>query len=322
MSSLRAPRLPRLAGTLAVAGALFALAVTPAAGRQPVATAGPIPAFGAHGLPATIAAVPGPPRLSATGARAAQQPYAFIRLKGSRRHEIVVEGNPLAPGVEVRKKRRQAAYYPTTYKVAGRVLRFQLGQFGKVDVKFKPRGKARKRLPRGCKGTPNRIRRGIWKGTIRFRGEGGYTRVKVRRAKGTLTKPGSYKCPEGPQPPTDVALLASRGDSTESVDFFATRPLDRPNARPRFGGLHHAQIGKVNVFHFISARGEPGDFTFSFGPDEGSHTASVTPPSPFKGSATLEGGAFLGDLRGRFLDGPLALAGPDFDGDLFETTIQ
>lgn len=81
-----------------------------------------------------------------------------------------------------------------TYTVPGRATRKRIdadfGSLGRISVRFDgapaPKAKKTRRQRRSCRGRPTIRFRGIFHGTIRFRGEHGYTSVNTRRARGSF----------------------------------------------------------------------------------------------------------------------------------------
>jgi hypothetical protein len=70
------------------------------------------------------------------------------------------------------------------------------GEVGSVAMRFRPSGRmTHSRRHRGCVG-PDRytIRFGVFTGSIRFRGEGGYTSADVHRVKGRQVTPRLLAC--------------------------------------------------------------------------------------------------------------------------------
>jgi len=243
-----------------------------------------------------------------------------------------------------------------TYIAKGRLaddrFRARFGNRGRVAVEFKPIGEAKRRLPpRRCQGEPRVTQAGVFVGTIKFTGEGGFTSVDATRAKGKTQALPRWKCkrgrgsrgaasasqgriPFGLDPEAErftVLAAVSQDDLTSftaravrlrgrlgSTTFLATRLELRPSLR---------------IVRFAFDDGT--DETFSF--DETLSTASVAPPSPFAGTADFvrdasgkvcvrypcDRSSWLGPLSVDFpgADG-VPLAGEDFHPRLFREGLD
>lgn len=201
-----------------------------------------------------------------------------------------------------------------TYTVPGRAsqrgVRARFGSLGEVSVRFDPtRWTKRRRPPRGCRGKPSVQRFGFFRGKIVFRGEGGYTRVRHRRAKGSVTTRPRWRCgpreanlPDGPNidfehPPFDPDMAIPEtpevGVSTLSVK---ARRAGIEFGAVSFGDLGEDVFGSAGMFVATTAerrgRVRIQRLVFLFGGDveitDEPESATVTPPKPFTGSSTFE----------------------------------
>ncbi len=77
-----------------------------------------------------------------------------------------------------------------TYRVPARIrrdsVRINLGALGRIDVRFHARRRETEESQPGCHGRPPAVEEGSFKGTLRFRGEDGYTRFSAARVRGEL----------------------------------------------------------------------------------------------------------------------------------------
>jgi hypothetical protein len=155
----------------------------------------------------------------------------------------------------------------------------------------------------GCKAEGKAlILKGIFRGTIAFHGEGGYTTVKGRSARGRVEVQPRVICPprkHQPRPtkpgPEDLGveyLLAGReeaGGGSLEFSAFATG-LALPGSGPltNFSATYTHRRGKLTIFASTKKFGEEKGL-FSLTAPEGTPTeATVTPPAPFSGSATFK----------------------------------
>lgn len=243
-----------------------------------------------------------------------------VRAKGSKGWRIDVFAGVLDRVVLRAAKGKQAknGLIYTTYAVSGTAtgkrLKARLGRLGKINLRFKGK-KTRRQLPRGCRGTPNRITRGIWRGVLRFKGEHGYTKVNVRKARGTVLKPGRMECDDGGGPPgaQEAFLTVTHGAFDETTTSLTVTKALRDGASPRFFVLRDEESGKVSINRVASYVGKPAEFTFST-PPQPTGTAEVRPKGPFSGEGHYSNRAWSGSLRVRLagIRGRLPLTGSGF----------
>lgn len=195
-------------------------------------------------------------------------------------------------------------------------LQATFGQFGKVKMRFREAG-----AHRVCHG-PFGIttHKGVWVGSLRFRGEGGYVSVRLHRAAGGILEP-SGRCPRHLHPhhfhggggsilfSSPAALFA---ESREGVDTTSVLALEF------FGesgvlGMHEESRGKLAIIRSALVFMHP-----AFHVNEAATSAELAPPAPFHGTghyrATPDGTyAWTGDLSANFPGAPrFPLTGPQF----------
>lgn len=296
----------RRAGNKLVYGLALALAAPALVAAQAQAQA-PLPALERGANPAQLA------RAKSTAS------FSELSVKGTNGYRITVyRFGDRQVSLNARKGKARK-FVSATYTVTGNRgaerLRARFGEFGRIDMRFKPKGKVRKEKPRGCKGTPDKVRRGVWKGVLRFKGEDGYTKVNVTSARGSVTRFGDYLCEgkhSGPTP--QFVLLRAWRNAPKSSTDFAVVQNDRPNARPQFSVRYESKIGGVEIAQDAFLRGRPSQFHFT-APEE-SGNADVKPRSPFSGSARYRGGSWKGNLKVKLPHGKVKLTGRRFKAQL------
>jgi hypothetical protein len=229
---------------------------------------------------------------------------------------------PKPPGrdgltVQVSKGHASAAYFHPAHfepkRISGRI-----GGLGRVKLRFHRQRKRNVSFPH-CSG--HIVRRiGVFTGKIRFHGERGYTRVRARRAHGTVEVPRNLHCRfgrgGGSGGPTfhETQLDASNdpSDLSRYTDFFADKSRDSDTS---FFLADETDIhGQLFIDRFAWANAPRSAFTFA--PDLSS--AHVEPPAPFSGSADFSAphqwtGSLSVSLPGA---GEVPLSGPDFSASL------
>ena len=271
----------------------------------------------AKALAGAVLAAAGTLALGAAPAQAKPIYLPELFAKGTNGYKIQVGG---FRGVSVlatkgpRKRLLSASYDVRNGKSTGKVLRADLGRFGYVDMRFVPKGKPRKRMPRGCSGKPDLVQRGVWKGRLRFEGHNGFTKVNVRSARGKVTRFGVQNCEErGSAGGRFVELFAVRKRG-KTQTFFGVEKRDRPSAKPSFSAYHRFKVGDVRVGLAAFYRGKPKQFIFSA--PEPSGNADVNPKGPFSGSAAYSNGSWSGNLAVKLPGKRVKLTGRGFKASL------
>jgi hypothetical protein len=199
------------------------------------------------------------------------------------------------------------------YSVPGKVttgtIQAKFGNLGRVSVRFHPSGRERNvRVPKKCmKQRPSVVtaRLGKFVGTIRFRGERGYTQVSAHSASGgtgdpLADTPKKLQCDfresetererelesvslDGAPPRAAISFSASRlfGDSPALAG--SGKALPPKGDRYLFLALVGEKVGQMSILRSTGALGESQDFVI----DDGLTSATVQPPSPFIGSGNF-----------------------------------
>lgn len=200
--------------------------------------------------------------------------------------------------------------YLSRSRIEGNRVRARFGSRGRVAVEFRKSGKVERRWPpRRCEGEPRVTRPGVFVGTIRFNGEGGYTSLDAIRAEGNVRVLPRWRCkkrnersleihplrsrlaspsafdrvPLGLDPEAErfTVLDAEADDRSTSFTVRATRLRGRPGSTV-FLARRSESRPSLYIIRFAAARGS--DETFRF--DEALSTASAAPPAPpFAGTA-------------------------------------
>jgi hypothetical protein len=289
--------------------------------------------------------------VGATRSRAVPQVARFV-IRGSNGYLILVSANPKPPKPIISASRpsislvatrgHEEVDYTTPATVTSTTIDASLGRLGAISVSFTPSGKVlRATRPKHCRmgrfaPVVAETRLGVFTGTIRFRGEHGYTVVHARQAKGGVGDSGgpirphekitcrsvsSTEAPnqsEGSPPPKRVFLDV--GTPRLAIGFLASpAPSGSPLSEAySFKGFTSERRGKIRVSHSVSVLGPASDFDFN----SSLTSASVTPPTPFTGTATFQrntGGStsWRGSLSARLpVRGAVRFAGPRFSGEL------
>lgn len=257
-----------------------------------------------------LAAAIAPLGLAAPGASAASrhrlpdaffadEPRAELTLRGSNGYSIDVQAIGPKVSLGAHGKRGGASYEVPQGGVTPDRIEAQFGDLGRVAVEFRASRTIREEPPRGCRGAALVTRFGIFVGTIEFTGEGGYTKVIATQAKGrtevTEVLPGrecvsrrreSSLSRKPPETEEKTLLIAETNKaSARHVYFQAERTPNpgKPDQTILLAGLKERQ-GNMRILRSGYAPARVGAFDF----DHELGSATVDPPRPFAGTATLQ----------------------------------
>jgi len=206
----------------------------------------------------------------------------------------------------------QAPFVSASYFVRGRAsaknIDASFGKLGRISVKLRTRRIRRRPPRRGCTGKVATTRHGVFVGTIRFRGEGGYTTVDTRRARGEASSAVRETCPFFPRN-REATASGGRRHTPELTALFGRRlgfVASAPNGstglrRALFEAAVGERRGRIEIVRVASAVSGPDRYVFA----DNLMSATVRPPKPFEGDATFErlsGGrtSWLGSLSVSF----------------------
>jgi hypothetical protein len=142
-----------------------------------------------------------------------------IQVDGSKNHTIYFSGttgefgggfvNASPNALNDSKNVAYSLYRVSDAKVSRTEFVASFGSFGKVNVDFKPTDDPKRiPVPEGCKGEPGKSTKGVFKGPIEFRGEGGYTSVDRNKVRGVSRKNVEIVSCRPPKTHAAIALAA------------------------------------------------------------------------------------------------------------------
>lgn len=257
------------------------------------------------------------------------QQTAELQMKGTNGFAIQIKlWNGRVLEVSAYRNPDVVIYLTRRVHAQGSRIEATLPRIGRISVDFQATGQVHREpgfFP-PCKGGETVKQEGYFDGTIRLRGERGYTTARATRVHGQIARTAKEVCKRsifgGSKPKTENAsrLFAWSSSAGRSVSFSATT-LETPNlpspASVFFSGIVRERRQGMAIFREAATRGSPDDLAAT---DESGFPASATatPAAPFRGSATFERmaqganvwrGNLSVDLPGL---GRVALAGPGF----------
>ena len=221
--------------------------------------------------------------------------------------------------VSARRETASASYTVRPPMSAG--IHATFGALGQVDLSFQRRKKAVERPERNCRWI---IETGVFRGSFRFVGEGGYFASEAVNPEGEV-----FRLPDGfcglgsfrpgllpPGLPSETVLAARAQTDTGEVDFRASR-LRTADGPTLFNASTKERVEAMDITRSVRVPGQEGDFTAT-----GTSRGAVSPPLPFSGSARFRdprnGPATWAGTLGVALPGveQVALAGEGFTARL------
>jgi hypothetical protein len=266
------------------------------------------------------AALVGTAALPSTAAAAGSPGFkqSNLTLEATNGYTLLVSGSAGSKSLlMMATKGRGGTGATVSYSVTGSVsttrLKGSFGPVGEVDVEFEPRRTTVRSIGKPCKASRKQATTtGVWRGTIRFKGERGYSKVTAKSAKGAVITYPPMTCTSPPKVRNVYLTATSGGSGSQALS------VSRRGTTTHFGAGIGETRGKVTINRSVSV----GSGTFSY--DSGLTSATVaTEAGPFSGRGryTETGGntgTFTGDLSVAFpgLAGRVPLAGPTFLGTL------
>ena len=253
-------------------------------------------------------------------------PSASFSLRASNGYRISVE----------RFRRRVSLYavhggksffagtsYTVPSKASAQRIDARFGRFGHVSVKLITERMHKGKLEEQCTGKPETTREGTFVGTIRFRGEGGYTSVDAQHAEGRQSSGVKIKCVfPNLRPGSGPVVHGSRQDPPSFGAFQGRQRffgVEASGGRQRsmlFTAGYSERRGRMEIFRNAFAEAPPASFAFA----GDLSSATVQPPLPFTGEASYQRGSASPWLGSLSVDFPgreeVQLAGPRFTARL------
>lgn len=247
-------------------------------------------------------------------------PLGFV-LKGT--HGYLITGSAYVDpfsgreGIGITVSRgKEAASYSAPAKVTPDSIRADLGGLGRVHLVLHLSGQE-KTVDAGCL-PPERYEAGTFEGIVEFNGEGGFTQARVNRVPGrpTLALNAGRFCHQhgngesrGPGQP-GARLAGVSYAHGHALRFQINK--NRPGGKTLFSATLRERRGEVQIFRELEGIAPAGAFHYG----EHLRTATLSPPTPFAGSATLTrrknsvSPRFTGNLTVAFPGRSVRLAGP------------
>ncbi len=295
----------------------------------------------------------------APSASAAQASFTSgFKLQRGRYHVTVANfSSSVFLAVETGAVKSQTHAAATTYVAHGTAtesrLQASFGEFGELSMRFHPApGRSWVKPHRRCHGLGRFVlRKGVWKGRLRFRGEDGYLTLDVHRAKGSVEAlaPQCRKAGHGGKHHGHRhhrSRRRIRGERLSPAKPVAVRPTQEPALGPEVPVLQARWRDGIRAAAFVGGASREGSTFFAsseeargnlaifrtaraegkgaaFGADHALTRAALSPPAPFHGT-----GRYLAAPDGSTAwDGGLFVSFPgaphyNLTGEPFEPSLQ
>lgn len=275
--------------------------------------------------------------------------YLELVVQGSNGYTIEVTGSGKQVDVWVGRRGSGLAKYHVPGRARMGAIKANLGSLGRIDLRFDAKSvETDQRGPKGCHGKPSVYELGSFRGTMRFRGEGGYTRLSAKRVQGSVShdfrqvckkpdwllpdpheshKPAKEK-DDGVERELNVlgAAMSSRHRSVSLHYISIVVPESPSGKRLSLVGAKaevHERRSRIAIERSALVLADEG--ALLFGPAGESPTATLNLPLPFAGSGTYGTSAegtptWSGSLRVHLPGATVALTGADFVAALCQGT--
>jgi hypothetical protein len=211
-----------------------------------------------------------------------------IKLEESNGYELelaAVHYGKGRPGVVISAQRETASATYSVRTPSNHGIHAVFGSLGQVDLGFHRRKKAVERPERNCRWI---VETGVFRGTVRFVGEGEYIVSQAANPEGEVLRLpdgfcglGSFRLGLPPGLPRETVLAARMKAGAREVSFRASRERSA-RATIQFNAGTLERMEGMRIDRNVRISGERGDFTAT-----GTSRAAVAPPSPFSGYATF-----------------------------------
>lgn len=195
---------------------------------------------------------------------------------------------------------------------------------GRVSLRFRPSGKV-KREPSFCRGRASIQRFGVFRGSIRFEGELGYTRVVTSRGRGYTYRSFREVCKDSGHSTSTPGYSLNSEARTQgrAVSFSAFKPIPEwfyEDETTYLAGIWERRRGMIILRSAFASM--PRNGLAVAGPLNRPDSVTVAPPPPFSGTASFHAppgapaewtGTLAVDMPGA---GTVPLTGPGFESEL------
>jgi hypothetical protein len=226
-----------------------------------------------------------------------------FQLSAGNGYKITVAGYDATAAVTAFKSNHSKGRAWSTYVARGKVtptaIHASFGSLGHVNMRFQPSGAVTHgKRHKHCIGADRyKIQPGVFVGSVRFKGEGGYTSANVHRVAGKVVTPRFLRCLDSffeeferaghRKPPANkpkvTRLTAFMRSGLTAMLFGASERAGKAGYLAEI----EQTVGSLGVFRGVFVSGSSA----TFASDSALSVAGVTPPPPFSGSGSFQRGS-------------------------------
>jgi hypothetical protein len=248
--------------------------------------------------------------------------HAEAHLAGTHGYRLTIHADSSSTFVMAAKGAASVNYMVFRSRLEGDKIDARLPGIGRVALRFHERSRTHERSTGSC--PASLVRKGVFVGWVKIRGERDYTSAESRHVRGQIVRESSGKCRRRATARASSAGSELVDASTErGPGYLSFMAFSSPPTRLEDNLVFIASLVRVHremvVFHQRAAIGkDPASLEIAAPP----RSATVDPPAPFTGSASFQQEAakqfsWTGDLAVELPGiGEVRLAGPKFETNL------
>jgi hypothetical protein len=247
---------------------------------------------------------------------------AEAHLAGTHGYRLTISGTSGDVSVRARNDTASVNYYLFGNKLRGDRINARLPGVGRISLRFHERSRSYRGAQDNCRRPRTLIRKGVFVGWIKIRGERDYTRAESRHVRGKIVRRASDECDRRPTARASstsgewFGAGTTRGRSGNLSFMAFAMPLTKLRSELVFAAsLMRVRGGMVIQSAQIATSEDAAALEIADPP----RSATVTPPAPFTGTATFQQESadqfsWTGDLAVELPgSGEVSLAGPKFE---------
>jgi hypothetical protein len=200
----------------------------------------------------------------------------------------------------------QGVSVKTTAKSA--TIKGSLGRFGKVDLKLRAGAAKKGVVPKGCTGSPGKVRGGTMRGSFKLVADSTYFKtVSAKSLKAQIIKSGALKCDGsgGGDSKAPTMLTVNLDQPEGTLMFTAMKAADGTITQQAMRMDEASATAPASIMHMINAKG--GAAAFAPAADLSSATGSAVSPF-FTGGYSFASDMAMGTSAMGTLSGDLVAA--------------
>lgn len=250
--------------------------------------------------------------------------YAQADLTGSHGYRLQIRADAGGVSVTAQKNNGYVSYFATRARLAGERIDARLPGVGWVFLRFHERERGHRAPADNCKGPASLVRRGVFVGSVRIRGEHDFTSARSQHVLGKIVREEGSTCQGRAEARASNAgwqvlqAYARRGRGALAFTAFGF-PTPDDSTMFSFSAALLRQRGPMSIVNQVGA---PSESTAALRVESPPRSAAVDPPGPFTGTAAFQQESdkefsWTGDLAVELPGiGEVSLAGPKFGASL------